>query len=253
MQYLPNFTSFVICLILFQFFGCIEDVDITTIIEDIDATPPEIIIFEKLRNDFDGSLENHGDFTGFRNITISQTYLDFLVEMYPTEEPVQTLEEYFQTAPPDAERYTPFLKRWINNPTEEDIALMHRINVNYREANLSVFNATNQSKQQGALSIRLFFEKRIGIMSDSRTKAFIKHYQIPLVEFVEGVEKFVGETENEDAIWLNEQIEKYGIDNGLLWSAIRKPALIGEILQNFSSIDIFLKWVDVTRMQESDD
>ncbi len=252
MRYLPNFTSFVICLILFQFLGCIEDTDIATIIEDIDATPPEIIIFEKLRNEFDGSLDNHGDFTGLRNITISQTYLDFLVERYPTEEPVQTLEEYFQIAPPNAERYIPFLKGWVDNPTEEDIALMHRINVTYREANLSVFNAINQSKQQGALSMRLFFEKRIGVMSDSRTKAFIKHYQIPLVEFIETVEKFVSETETEDAIWLHEQIEAHGIDNGLLWSAIRKPALIGEILKNFSSTDIFLKWIDVTRIQEND-
>lgn len=64
-------------------------------------------------------------------------------------------------------------------------------------------------------------------------------------------EAFVAVTEREDARWLHEQFEaQNGIDEGLLWSALHKPTLIGEILHNFSSTDVFLKWVEVTKEQD---
>ena len=75
--------------------------------DPIATTPTPAIIFEQLRNEFAGRLENQADFTALRNITTSQTYLDFLAKTYPTEKRVDTLEEYFQVAAPNAERYTP--------------------------------------------------------------------------------------------------------------------------------------------------
>ena len=38
-------------------------------------------------------------------------------------------------------------------------------------------------------------------------------------------------------------IEKHGQANGMLWIAVRKPILAGEILTNVSSTDLFLTWV----------
>ena len=61
-------------------------------------------------------------------------------------------------------------------------------------------------------------------------------------------EEFVAETEREDAMWLHEQFEvRNGVDDGLLWSALLKPALIGEILTNFSRPNLFLTWIDEKR------
>ena len=254
MQHLLRFTSFLLCVMVFQLLGCLDNADIVKIIEEEDTTPPETVIFEKLRNEFEGRLENHGDFTALRNITTSRTYLDFLEETYPTENRAETLEEYLQVAPPDPERYTSFLEKWADNPTEEDIAVMHRITINRREANLILFNMRHlPKKQEIARNVILIFEKRIGVMTEPVTEAFIHRHQIPLNAFVNAVGEFVAETEKADAIWLHEQIEEHGTDNGLLWSAIRKPALIGEVLQNFSSTDIFLKWIDMIRMRENDD
>ena len=257
-------TSLIFCLMTFQLLGCSENLDID-IAEEANDTPVEtlnpepmatiptpIIIFEQLQNEFAGRLENQENFTALRNITTSQTYLDFLEETYPTEKRVETLEEYFQIAPPDTERYTSFLKEWTDNPTEEDISVMHRIITIYREANLLLFDAANIPKPQAVLNLGLLFEKKIGVMTEPPTKELINRHQIPSVEFAEAVEKFVVETEKEDAIWLHEQMEAHGTDIGLLWNAIRKPALTGEVLQNFSSMDHFLKWVDVTRMKEND-
>ena len=121
---------------------------------------------------------------------------------------------------------------------------MHRITATYREANLLLFDAANLPGQQAALNLGLLFERKIGVMTEPSTKELINRHQIPLVEFAETVEKFVVETETEDAVWLHKQMEVHGTDLGLLWSATHKPALIGEILQNFSSTDIFLKWVN---------
>ena len=254
MQHLLRFTSFLLCATIFQLFGCLDNTNIVKIIEEEDATPPETVIFEKLRNEFEGRLENQGNFTALRNITTSQTYLDFLEETHPTEKRVETLEEYFQVAPPDPERYTSFLEKWVDNPTEEDIAVMHRITINHREANLILFNMRHLPKRQEiARNVMLIFEKKIGVMTEPATEAFIRRHQIRTEEFTGHLQQFVAETEKSDAIWLHDRIEERGTDNGLLWSAIQKPALMGEVLQNFSSTDHFLKWIDMTKMRENDD
>ena len=257
MQYSLSLTLMV-CAMVFQLIGCSENTDIKmTETEKVDVTlvetPTPETIFERLRNQFAGRLENQGDFIGLRNATTSRTYLDYLTEVYPTEKPVKTLEAYFQIAPPDAERYIPFLEKWIGNPIEKDIAVIHRITVINREANLILFNLFHlPERQEFGRNVGLIFEKKIGVMEEPATEAFLRRHQIQTEEFSVSLQEFVVETEKKDAIWLHEQIEVHGTDVGLLWSAIHNPALIGEVLQNFSSTDHFLKWVDVTRMQEKD-
>ena len=260
MQYSLSLTLMV-CAMVFQLIGCSENTDIKmTETEKVDVTlvetPTPETIFERLRNQFAGRLENHGNFTALRRITTSQTYLDYLAEVYPTEKPVKTLKAYFQIAPPDAERYIPFLEKWIGNPIEEDIAVMHRITVNHREANLTLFNIQNLRPADGIDGEKILenvlriFEKKLFVMAEPATEAFLRRNQIQGDAFAAPLEAFVLATEREDAIWLHEQMEMHGTDLGLLWSAIHRPALIGEILQNFSSTDNFLEWIDITRVRK---
>jgi hypothetical protein len=249
-------STLILCAIVFQLLGCSENADIEmTETEEVDVTPVETptpeTLFERLQNQFAGRLENWGNFTALRNITTSQTYLDYLAEVYPTERHVKTLEEYFQAAPPDAERYTLFLKKWIDSPTEEDIAIMHRITTAYREANIILFNVFHLPKREEiGQNIALIFEKKLGVIAEPATEVFLRRHQIQIDEFAAPLEEFVLATEIEDAIWLHEQMEAHGTDSGLLWSAIHKPALIGEVLQNFSSTDHFLKWINITRVRK---
>ena len=260
--------TLILCAMVFQLLGCSENTDIkmteteeaitkpvrVSDTETITTTTPKLRgepTFERLRNQFAGRLENRGNFTALRNITTSQTYLDYLAEAYPTEKPVKTLEEYFQIAPPDAERYIPFLKKWIGNPIEKDIAVMHRITATYREANLMLFHVFHLPKREEIPKhIALVFEKKIGVIVEPATEAFLHRHQIQRDKFTAPLEEFVLATEIADAIWLHEQMEVDGTDLGLLWSAIHRPALIGEILQNFSSIDHFLEWIDITRVRK---
>lgn len=249
-------STLILCAMVFQLIGCSENTDIKmTQTEKADVTlvetPTPEIIFERLRNQFAGRLENQGDFIGLRNATASRTYLDYLTEVYPTEKRVETLEAYFQIAPPDPVRYIPFLEKWIGNPIEEDIAVIHRITVINREANLILFNLFHlPERQEIGRNIGLIFEKKIGVMEEPATEVFLRRHQIQVEEFSIPLQKFVVETKKKDAIWLHEQMEAHGTDLGLLWSAIDRPSLIGEVLQNFSSTDRFLQWINKTRVEK---
>ncbi len=263
MQHLLRFTILMLCATVLQLFGCSENTD-TDIPEEVDVVIPETTnpepivttstpetIFERLQNQFAGRLDNKGNFTGIRNVTTSQTYLDFLAEAYPTEKPVQTLEEYFQVAPPDMERYTPFLKKWIDNPTDEDIIIMHRITVAFREADFILFKTLHLPKREEiGVNVWKIFEKKMGVFAEPAVEEFMRRYQLEEKKgFAASLHDFVVQTEKIDALWLHEQLEEHRTDNGLLWSAIQKPSLVGEILQNFSLTDDFLLWIDKTKLE----
>ena len=260
MQRLLYFKILIILGIVCQLFGCSEDAEVD-ITEETGSIPletlkPEVIavkptpemIFDQLQNEFAGRLNNQGDFTGLREATASEIYLNFLSRSHPTKLRVKSLEEYFQIASADKKKYTPFLKKWTGNPTEEEIAFIHQITVAYREVNFIFFNVHHE-KQQGAVNIGPL-QKKMEIIASLETEEFRHRHQIPLVVFAKAVDEFVLETEKVDAVWLHEQIKEHGIDFGLLWTALYKPALMGEILHNFSSTDLFLKWVDETRLKQ---
>ncbi len=252
--------SLIFCLMIFQLFGCSEDTEIditgetdsvlmeTLELETIAVRPTPEMTFDQLQNEFAGRLNNQGDFTGLRDATTSEIYLNFLSRAYPTKVHVKSLEEYFQVAPPDKKKYTFFLNKWIRKPIEEDIALTHEIIIAYRGVDFTFFKTHHEEEQRVFDSAPL--KKRIEIISSLKVEEFIRRYKIPFVEFAIVVDEFVLETEQMDAVWLHEQIKEHGVDFGLLRSALYKPALIGEILQNFSSTDLFLKWVNETRVKE---
>ena len=64
-----------------------------------------------------------------------------------------------------------------------------------------------------------------------------------MLSFFLGFDYLVTETEKTDTDWIQAQFEKHGQANGMLWIAVRKPILAGEILTNVSSTDLFLTWV----------
>ena len=214
------------------------------------ATEPKLAerTFARLRNQFPQPIVD-ADFTLLRKVVNSDTYLAFLTAAFPTDEPFQTFEAYLEDAPPDEERYRPFLKKWVGNPTPEDVEVIQWMTRKYRELNVQLFRIEFRQGvvEEGDIfrEAGQMFEKLAVMAEDPRVEAFMtRHALQDDLAFA----AFVAATEREDARWLHEQFEaQNGIDEGLLWAALRKPALIGDILQHFSSTDVFLKWVEVTK------
>ena len=185
------------------------------------------------------------NFVTLRQVTASEIYMEFLTQEYPTAEPFQTYEAYLQVTPPDPGRYLPFLETWIGRPTYDDIAVVHRMTERFREANISLF-----LKDFAVGDIISMLEKKLGILEEASVDAFLKRNHLEGREnFIIAFEAFVAETEAADARWLHAQFEeRHGIHGGMLWSVLQKPALIGELMQHFSSKDLFLAWVEETRV-----
>jgi len=263
------FTAFILFASVFQFAGCSDTApDIATpkgeeLTAQVETLAPEPVTteptpvertFVRLLNLFPQSIVD-ADFTTLREVTNSQLYLDFLAQEFPEAGPFQTYEAYLRGAPPDADRYLPFLEKWVGNPSAEDVELIQWLTGKYREVNLHIFRIEfrqGPAVQPGALfqEAAQVFEKLAVLAEDPHVEAFMTRHALR-DDFSPAFEAFVAATEREDARWLHEQFEaRNGIDEGLLWSALHRPTLIGEILHNFSSTDVFLKWVEVTREQD---
>ena len=256
MQNFLRFTTLILVAIGFQLLGCIDtSPDITeavdggttaqveTLGQEPIATEPTSAedTFVTLRRMFPKTILD-ADLKTLREVTRSQPYLDFLTQESPIETPFQTFDEYLESAPPDVERYLPFLEKWIGAPTDEDIAIAHRLTIASREANFILYR-----EDFGAKDVWEIFDKKLGAFSGPLVEAFLERNQLKKGQFSRVFETFVAQTEQMDARWLHEQFEEHGEDEGLLWSAIGNPVLLGELLQNVSNPDLFLRWVNDKR------
>ena len=272
MRYFLSFTA-ILCLLSFQLLGCGEDTEHPTAevseteglvtATGTETSPAEPIrftpeaVFERLWNAFGGRFEgNEDNFRRLREITASQIYLDYLAAAFPTEEPVQTLEAYFQAAPPDPERYTPFLLELVGVATEEDIAFVHWFTYKQREADIAFadhlvnphINPKDKEEVEEIVdAVLILFTKTFVPMEDPATKDFLRRHNIPDDEFTPVMLEILAFRDTisiADVAWLRDQMETHGTDTGLVWSAIYRPALIGEILLNFNSLAGLHSWMD---------
>ena len=244
--------------ITFQLLGCTDMVpDIVKTRGEETTSPVETLAPEPIatkptpaEDTFEALRRKHptvildDNFVTLREVTASDIYMEFLTQEYPTDEPFQTYAAYLQVAPPDPGRYLPFLETWIGEPTDDDIAAVHRMTERFRETNISVFVGID------VRNVRTVFEKRLGVLEEAPVDEFLKRHHLEETKhFANAFEAFVAETEAADARWLHKQFEeRHGIHSGMLWSVLQKPALIGELMQHFSSKDLFLDWVEETRV-----
>ena len=262
MQYSLRFTVFIfLAIITWQLLGCSEDPDPDTtsvekvIAEPIPAKPTPEDTFAKLKMLFPKPIFD-GDFTAMGEVTTSKTYLDFLTEEYRTEKPFKTLADYLIVAKPAPERYKPFLKESIGKSNEEDIAIIHQMTLNYRCANAILYQMVHgEDDRKGALkAIFAMIEKRLSIFDEAPVKAWMEIHlpnQDQAKEFLTALEHFVTETEEKDALLIQEQFAQHGKDDGLLWLAVHNPALTAEILNNFTNTNVFLRWTEGTFFQQN--
>ena len=247
MQHALRFTVFILFATAFQLLGCSEDTDndtapvetLTSELIPTQPTPEET--FAKLKMLFPQPILD-GDFSTLGEVTTSKTYLDFLVQEYPTEKPFKTLVEYLNVAPPpDPERYKPFLKEFIPKPNEEDIAIVHQMTLRYRCANARMYQMLHNGDVFKA--ILGLIEKKLSVHEEEPMKAWLELH-FPNGGFFKDFDDFVAETEREDVRLIQEQFEKHGKDDGLLWLALRNPTLTAEILNNFTNTIVFQEWIN---------
>ena len=208
-------------------------------------TPAAGAAFRALRAQYPDSILDD-DFKTLKKITDSQTYLDFLKQTYATNTPFKTLEEFIESVPPPTERYQDFLHEIFEKPTLEDFRGIHQLTLVYRRGNVMLAKAMetqNLKVIQAALEEKTKAVTKEPIRSWWRPR-FSGASQADFMDFFTRFEKFVIETEKADTLFIREQIEKHGKDSAILWVAIRKPVLMGEILNNFAKPDTFFSWVE---------
>lgn len=259
MQHSLRFTVFILLASAFQLLGCSEDPDTDTtsverlVAEPIPPKPTPEDTFAKLKMLFPKPILD-GDFSTLSEVTTSKTYLDFLTQEYRTAKPFKTLADYLDVAKPDPERYKPFLKESIGKSDEEDIAIAHQLTLEYRCANVILYQMMHDGNPENVLkAIFAVLEKKLSVLDEAPVKAWMEIHLPPdqAKEFFTALEHFVTETERKDALFIQEQFEQHGKDNGLLWLAVRNPVLTAEILNNFTNTNIFLRWTEGDFFQQN--
>lgn len=234
---ITRFFTLLTFAVMFCLFGNVTFPDI--------PTPAENAVFTELREKYQNSILDV-DFKTLKEITASKTYLDFLKQEYPTDKPFKTLEEFVKVASPTVERYQDYLKEIFKKPTDEDLIGIHQLTIVYRRGNVMMTEAMetqNIKDMQAAIQIKTRAVTKEPIRTWWRSR-FSEPGMTQSMLFFTRFEKFVLETEQADTLWIREQIEKHGQESGILWIAIRKPVLMGEILNNFANKKAFLSWVE---------
>ena len=215
--------------------------------ESIATKPTPEVTFARLRSVFPETMLD-ADFTALRKVTRSRLYRDFLGREYPTQPPVETPEAYYQRVP-DAAKYRRFLKPWVHKPLETDIEMVHPLVLYARKMEVILFKLHHEPNLGVWGNLAQLGDPKgldIGFGKDRLEQWFILHdidWHLESPLFLDALLLFAKESLREDAIWLHELFDAHGTDDGLLWCALRNPALTGEILTHFSDTELFLTWV----------
>lgn len=235
--------------------ACHEDVFLEpdqVVINEQEQKAPQLTpewVFSKLRGRFLNPILS-GDLKKLREITKDRNYLDYLFQEYP-EQPFTTFEEFLEKAQPAPERYLPFLEKTINNPTVEDIAILHKITRHYRNARALEYHILSNPDPNVVARLNEVFEKKASAIEDKTVQEWlVLHFdaeKIPPLEFVKiftiPFENFVIETEKADVLRIEALFEEHGRNDGTIWLAILEPILIGQIVNGFTDVEVFLNWV----------
>ena len=226
-------------------------------------------VFVKLRRMFSGPILDE-NFKTLKQVIASEVYLDFLKQVYPTDKPFETLEAFINVAPPPAEKYRDFLNEHFGPPNEQAFLGIHQLTLIRRRANMMrmcAWATDNPKYRTAAIELRsssflpIHIKRRLATIDpDSIWSFHLKQEHIKpwfrtrfargayaeKRKFLRHYGKFVIEGEKADTDWIHAQFETHGQSEGLLWIAIERPVLIGEIATNFPNTDLFLKWVEQT-------
>lgn len=136
-----------------------ERYDLLKVADDASANAPAVpaveltpeVTFSKLRGAFRNPIFK--DFSKLQSITQNRHYLAFLSQEYPAAKSFKSFDDFLETVKPQSERYLPFLKTFLKDPTDEDITMAHQIAQEYKSVNALQYEILNE--QGDLLDVRL--------------------------------------------------------------------------------------------------
>ncbi len=212
----------------------------------------EAKLFQKTFTQLRGKFKNpilDDDFKTLKALTNTSVYLDFLRQAHPTEKPFETLADFLKVASPPEDRYRDFLNQHFENVNDADVQGIHLLTRLYLKIDMLMMHA-EQTRDRKALrdvikaKTSIFIKK--GPISNWINHRLSGVNEEKWVAFYLQVERFATETRKSDTAWIQAQFEAHGQEDGLLWIALQKPILTGEILSSFPKTDLFLQWVEQT-------
>ena len=198
--------------------------------------------FVRLKKKFSRQLLDD-DFKTLRKLAKHRDYLNFLSQVHPDKKRFKRFKQFTDTVQYPKERYFPFFeahfnRKTIDEMTEEDRVAAHIL------ANTFWHEFARKHHGETFQDPNVFLKPEIqdwmnkNEISINTRESFQKFLKIGVY-----LSLFVRNNQDADAALVKKFFEKYGQDNGLLWMAIQNPHLLGRILDGFTDIEIFLKWV----------
>ncbi len=254
------FLIFSPCLLFFT--GCSSDpdpddpsaVESSVVVDEVVHVPTAEDTFAELKALYPNDTLGE-ELETLRALTETRSYLDLLSHTYgEKKETFPTFVDFLAAAQPDPDRYLPYLEQFIDNPTEEDVSVLHRITQDIGAGNVLLHQLIVNNEFE-PLDLFLILEKQLAWGSDKNIKAWFERRFAPdrnqdvldnvnkeeaFERFSAGLPEFVLELQKADAARIQTLFDTHGENDGTIWLAIREPLLTGQILKDFTSKQLFL-------------
>lgn len=241
--------------------GCSNETDpvITPNVSDEQTTDPPVVIvipeehpelvakFQELQDLFPPPILDEG-FKTLQEMSASEPYLKFLRTAYPNVLH-QDLNTFFNNHLPSVERaemYTDVLKKRFEKATQRDIRAVHHLHHAFQSTRISVYHGKGIDEAMDEVLKPLVLNGRGG--------EWIKNFPIDdeigedaFDAFSVDLEHLSRDIEFANIKKINQSLQRYDRKgkpgDGFIWLMLTDPALMGQILQDFTDTEIFRKWL----------
>lgn len=207
--------------------------------------PPTIAeTMAALRQEFPGNVLDE-NFTKIREIIASETYVEFLKRTYPQENQFQTFDEFWELASVDEEACLEFLNTYFKpphpKPTAADVSVLHYMALVDRHINIRLYHGEDKSS-----------DTRFEMMMNDPVNSWIEQRFVAdkggdillLIKVFVQLSVWIEELQEEDRESVQALLLEHGTQKGLLRVALEEPVRLGYILEDFTDVEVFKKWVD---------
>lgn len=240
------FVVLFLCKVAFLL-GCSNETDSTEISGPEDkATETSVVItsrelhdatFQGLQHLFPPPILD-AQFQTLHKISATGLYVDFLKNAYPDVKPFQNFKTFLEHIPPNAELYTPILKKHYGTATEEGIVVSHHLSQAFQKARILIYHGTDPLVASETVITPI-------VQKDPVFEWVLRRVRDEKVfeAFDTALQQLSWDIENENRAKIDKTLKERGRANGLLWLMLREPVVMGQVLQNFTDIEVFLKWL----------
>lgn len=240
---------------IFFFFACSNETESPTTIStsdeqtvdaSVDLTSEEFhefrdTTFQELQDLFESPiLDEH--FETLHKISTSDLYLGFLKKVYPDVLPHQNFKAFVKNSPPNAEVYTPLLKRHFEKVTKADVIAVNRLHQGYQKGRILIYHGMDRLAVEEKVLTPIFRKEPVWnwFMKRGRDEKVYDTFDADFQRLSEDIERANIEKINQI---LKEQRRERRPDDGFIWLMLTEPVLMGEVLDSFSDTEIFSKWL----------